>query len=221
MPMLPVRADLPQRSFVRRAAASLSLLLIAGCGDVDVASGTPCETSPGGSLLVLVGEGQGGYSPGVAGECVNQAPAVSASGEAQCALLVAENDGACDCASVEGVVPVAPEHAGILDRFRQTDEGQAAYWNCFCEIPQLSPTTDAGKSCQEVPGATVIDGQGKSVNGWCYVDGTSNPEIGNPALLTTCAEGWKRMFRFLGPAFDPSPSSQKTFIVGCPALSCP
>jgi hypothetical protein len=209
-----------RRTFARLASSSILSLLLAGCGGVEVASGPPCGSGSWMSLLVFVSEGAGDYSPGVSGECVSRAPAVSATGEAWCVLLVAQEKGPCDCASVEGVVPVAPEHAGVIDEARQSERGKMVNWSCVCEIPQLSPGTDAGRACQEMTGAEVTDSQGTPVSGWCYIDATSKPAIGNPEILTTCAEGWKRMFRFLGAPFEPSPSSSKTFIVSCPATSC-
>jgi len=39
---------------------------------------------------------------------------------------------------------------------------------------------------------------GEEVNGWCYVDATTQPVIGNEEIVKNCPETEKRIVRFVG-----------------------
>lgn len=62
-------------------------------------------------------------------------------------------------------------------------------YDCLCEVTQLEG--EARTECQneETPSTDV--------NGWCYVDATSTPQVGNPALVSNCPASEQRLVRFV------------------------
>lgn len=147
-----------------------------------------------------------GYAPAVGaiidrlksrlgGQCLARSLTPDDEGQVSCVVLEARRDSACAC---DGVLqPVGAEHASAVDVARQSPAGQAQGWDCFCELPQLSGAElDA---CQnDASNHPVIDGS--SVDGWCYVDATSVPPIGDPALVSECVDTEQRQVRFVGDA---------------------
>ena len=78
--------------------------------------------------------------------------------------------------------------------------------NCLCEIRQLTGSAtiasndraapaDELQACQCVPDDTVTL-NGQTVDGWCYLDATGAPAIGNQSIGANCSEQEKRMIRF-------------------------
>ncbi|MBI4706043.1 MAG: hypothetical protein HY744_33535, partial [Deltaproteobacteria bacterium] len=68
-------------------------------------------------------------------------------------------------------------------------------WDCFCEIVQLAG--EELNACQNVPAEPVMAG-GKQVHGWCYVDQTAMPPVGNAEIVKSCPATERRLFRFVG-----------------------
>jgi hypothetical protein len=100
-------------------------------------------------------------------------------------------------------------------------------WDCFCEITQLLPVPDAGATppdCNDmtVPASPLEACQcnsanppiydGNPVNGWCYVDQTSNPPLGNKDLVQNCQATEKHLVRFVGSG---NPAQGATLFTSC------
>ncbi len=77
-------------------------------------------------------------------------------------------------------------------------------WNCFCEIQQLADTQKA--SCQNDDPAPT------DIHGWCYVDATTVPPTGNPALVADCPADERRLVRFVN---DGLPQPGATVFITC------
>ncbi|MBI5533196.1 MAG: hypothetical protein HY898_10795 [Deltaproteobacteria bacterium] len=76
--------------------------------------------------------------------------------------------------------------------------------HCACEIPQA----EAGQGLQQcVEAAEVTAG----VDGWCYVDPSTNPKA-NPGLVLSCSPLKKRVLRFVGAG---NPSQQSMVFIQC------
>ena len=70
----------------------------------------------------------------------------------------------------------------------------------MCEIG-LATNLDACLQSQTPP---------NDVYGWCYIDATTDPVIGNPALVADCDR--KRQLRFVG---DDTPANGSTVFMAC------
>lgn len=51
-----------------------------------------------------------------------------------------------------------------------------------------------------------------STNGWCYVDPTGSPALGNPALVAHCPASDQRQVRFVNAA---APTAGETIFLSC------
>jgi len=177
------------------------LSVLQGLGDQGiVASVCPAYIGPEQDRLDF------GYAPAVGaiidrlksrlgGQCLARSLTPDDNGQVSCIVLEARQDEACACQGV--LEPVSASHASAVDVARQSPAGQAQGWNCFCELPQLSGVElDA---CQNDPSNhPEIDGAG--VDGWCYVDATRMPPIGDASLVAECADNEQRQVRFVGDA---------------------
>jgi hypothetical protein len=76
-------------------------------------------------------------------------------------------------------------------------------WDTFCEIIQL-----AGEERNECQNNESPAG----INGWCYVDATTAPPTGNPALVESCPEQERRIVRFVGKG---EPQTGGTVFITC------
>lgn len=96
----------------------------------------------------------------------------------------------CDCTGEARAEP-ADGAAVAADQIRNEleDEEPSPGYDCLCEVTQLEG--EARTECQneETPG--------NDVNGWCYVDATSTPQVGNPALVSNCPPSEQRLVRFV------------------------
>ncbi len=128
-------------------------------------------------------------------QCIpTQLQADEKTGQVDCLAIEARTlkDGeTCACDEVARV-PVVGKHLGVVAAI-QSDFTADASWDCFCEITQVQGT-DALTACQNVPDDAI----GKvAVDGWCYLDGTTVPPIGNEALLESCLPDEKHAIRFV------------------------
>lgn len=89
-------------------------------------------------------------------------------------------------------------------------EHAADGWNCVCELTQLSGAELAACQNDASTDAPTLDGQ--PVDGWCYLDSTVVPELGNPELTGRCPGDERRLFRFIGRG---RPSATATTLVSC------
>ena len=71
-----------------------------------------------------------------------------------------------------------------------------AGWDCYCEITQA--TGAQRDACQNINTNPLTDADGKSVDGWCYVDATTTPPTGNVDIVAKCPDNEQRIIRFVG-----------------------
>jgi hypothetical protein len=103
----------------------------------------------------------------------------------------AGTDAKCNCdlaarKDPEGGAAVAADQI----RSELANEEPSPGYDCLCEVTQLDG--DARTSCQNE------DLPPNDVDGWCYVDATSVPQVGNPALVSSCPASEQRLVRFVG-----------------------
>ncbi len=139
----------------------------------------------------------------VAGQCLPMQLTPDASGQVACSVIEASNSPTCDCAAL-GKIPVTAADQCAVDAAKEDPLYQEAKWSCFCEVPQASGA--ALKDCQD--DVTVQS----TTNGWCYVDATASPAVGNPALVASCPSSERRQVRFVGTG---APDSNATLFVAC------
>ena len=115
--------------------------------------------------------------------CIPRTPSLSADGHASCVVVEARASGdACDCAG-DGRSPLQPE----LDRHAREDAPHITDVRpCLCELEQYAGSDL--QQCQSSPSALENPG-------WCYVDATVVPPLGNPALTAACSPTRRRGLR--------------------------
>ncbi|MDC0742647.1 hypothetical protein [Polyangium mundeleinium] len=132
-----------------------------------------------------------------------------------CLLIEARpTGGACSCDSDHARLPVAPEHAAAIDEAKA--RSPESNWDCFCQIPQLAD--EELTICQNDVSDDPVTPAGKPVSGFCYVDASTDPPVGNPALVARCADSERRMIRLVG---EGEPSQGATLFVTCSGDSSP
>jgi hypothetical protein len=161
-----------------------------------------------------------GYEPMVAstvervtgalvGRCLvlGSAPAVAADGSLpSCTVVEAKvaNEG-CSCTGSRRSLDAAVHDAVAAHLFASGLLGP----RCFCEIPQASGTGLAACQYDLEPAPMVA---GEPAAGWCYLDASGWPTVGNPALVSHCPAGVKRTIRFLG---DAAPDPGASVLLAC------
>ena len=107
----------------------------------------------------------------------------------------------------------AKKRAAIED-IQQDPSVAAAGYDCFCEIPQLQGTEEGEPlwACQNDTSRAPTLPNGDTVNGYCYIDQTSSPPIGNPELVSSCSAAEKRTIRFVGKG---NPVEDATLFITC------
>jgi hypothetical protein len=126
--------------------------------------------------------------------CLPRSLKPNSEGQVACLVVEASQDDTCDC-SDPARRPIDSSHPAV-QLAKEDTVSQAAGWNCFCEIEQTSG--DALRACQNDGDDDVTDSSGSQVDGWCYVDATTVPVTGNPALVETCPATQERRVRFVG-----------------------
>lgn len=147
-----------------------------------------------------------GYRPAIAaiidrlkivlgGQCLPRSLTPDDQGQVACIVVEARAADGCACEGTRRHVPA--EHAGAVDEIVATGLAAENGWNCYCELPQLQG--EALAVCQNELDKSPMMG-GEPVDGWCYVDATTTPPIGNPELVATCSDNDKRQVRMVGEA---------------------
>jgi hypothetical protein len=126
-------------------------------------------------------------------------------GRVPCVVFEARSTtGACNC-DAPGKVAVPASDIALQNLAEQSGGAEAQNWNCFCEIRQVSGT--ALTTCQTAgPQAT------QGADGFCYIDASAAPAIGNPALVDGCPAGKKHGLRFVGAGF---PTGGAAVVLAC------
>ncbi len=165
-----------------------------------------------------------GYRPAIGGivdrlkgtlnrshECYAQTVAPNADGDVPCVVLEArhlENE-VCLCDPAKARVEATNPGAVDLIEYVAKDPSLAGDWNCYCEVKQLAG--DQRNACQnELNNPPTLNGE--PVNGWCYIDATTDPPLGNVDIVKTCSVNDKRVLRFVGAG---SPQVGTTFLIAC------
>src|SRR6185437_13264353 len=120
-------------------------------------------------------------------------------GSAPCIVLEQQPSGSdCSCTGTARAV-VADQYkeavAEAQQLAQQLDPGSAA--GCFCEITQT--TGSALSSCQN-------DVMTSGVDGWRYIDATTDPPLGNSKLVSQCSPSEQRQVRSVGKG-TPAPNA--------------
>jgi hypothetical protein len=169
-----------------------------------------------------VGSDDYGYRPAIGaiidrlktrlgGQCLPRTLTPDDQGHVSCLILEARNSqGQCDCNMpgrqevLDGNPSSEPDHTQARNAVLRDPLSVSAGFDCACEIVQLPngndavPDADELKACQyslEEPGVTEA---GAEVNGWCYIDATTSPPTGDPAIVDSCPENERRLIRFAG-----------------------
>jgi hypothetical protein len=172
------------------------------------------------------------------GQCLPRKLNPDSGGQVQCLILEARNtsgaaagdkcDAFCDAQPARSHVlgsksTDAVDHRPAVAAAKIDPIAMTANWDCFCEITQLNngPTDSAGKdtntaddflnACQNDTNDPPILGS-TQVDGWCYVDATATPPVGNAAIVKNCPDTEKRLVRFVGNG-NPQPGS--TLFITC------
>jgi hypothetical protein len=131
-------------------------------------------------------------------------------GQVSCLVLEArKTPGACECGA--GRKAIALDHPAVQST-RQDLLFATQQWNCYCEIEQKRG--DDLAACQSAAPDTnpVLNADKKPVDGWCYIDASTAPPIGNPDVVAQCAASEKRVIRFVGKG---EPASGATTFITC------
>lgn len=186
-------------------AAPLLPLLAAGCGDDGV---PPRECGAAQWLSRSTSAPEPGAPPTNLFQCEHRTPDILPSGQVACVVLEARSDETCTCDAADGRVPVTPEHAGAVDMAEASAEGEGLGWSCFCEVPALEG--DARMACQNDPSDPLLK-DGAPVHGWCYLDATLTPPLGDPEMVASCPSTERRAIRMVGKG-APSPGASAVII---------
>jgi hypothetical protein len=144
----------------------------------------------------------------LAAECLPAALTPVASGRVGCSVLEAGRvGGPCTCSGAGRAIPDEAFGCAVEQLLAaHATEG----WNCVCELTQLAGAALAACQNDVSTDDPTVDGQ--AVDGWCYVDSTADPELGNPELTARCPGDARRLFRFVGRG---RPSVTATTLVSC------
>ncbi len=104
---------------------------------------------------------------------------------------------ACNACNAPGRSPIVENKAQLVDMALKDPACANGGCNCFCEVAQLEGS--AREACQNDVSNSPIDPQsGQPASGFCYIDATAVPSIGNSAMVSGCASTEQRMIRFVG-----------------------
>jgi hypothetical protein len=138
------------------------------------------------------------------GQCLPRTLTPGDEGRVSCLILEARNSqNACDC-DLPGRQGVQEDHTRAKEAVLADPIAKPSGWDCVCEIVQVPNSHDAVPDAEERDACLnnleepVQTASGQEVNGWCYVDATTSPPLGNPTIVEKCAETEKRIIRFVG-----------------------
>ncbi|HRI71155.1 MAG TPA: hypothetical protein PK156_43280, partial [Polyangium sp.] len=143
------------------------------------------------------------------GPCLPRTLDRDPAGQVPCLLIEARNTGGeCSCDPAQARLSVDPIHQPAIELAKERSPGND--WDCFCEIPQL--VKEELKQCQNEISDAPLTSSGESVDGFCYIDATTEPTIGNPIHVAACPETERRRIRLVGKA---EPAQGSTLVVLC------
>jgi hypothetical protein len=142
-------------------------------------------------------------------QCLPRTLRPDSEGKVPCFILEARtvaSDAACHAACGTPARTRLAESEPAVKAAKEDPLAAKLGWNCFCKLEQAlgAPGKDGAPmdltACQTQRGDTILNELGKPVNGWCYVDATTVPAIGNPELVASCPASEKRLIHFVGSA---------------------
>jgi len=143
------------------------------------------------------------------GPCLPRTLQSDSKGQVNCVLLEARYTGGnCSCEEEQARKEVTSDHQGNVEEMKKRVPGNE--WDCFCEIPQLQG--DELAQCQNDISDAPVTSTGESIDGYCYVDATTEPAIGNPINVATCPENERRRIRLVGKG---EPAKDATLALSC------
>jgi len=146
------------------------------------------------------------------GQCLPRTLERDAKGNVKCLLVEARNsEGTCSCDPTHARTPIDPLHANVVAEV-QKRAPEGSNFDCFCEVPQLED--EARDVCQNDISEAPVLASGAPVSGFCYVDATEDPSIGNPTLVANCPKSERRMIRVVG---EGEPVLGATLYITCSA----
>jgi hypothetical protein len=167
-----------------------------------VASVCPAQTSNSAGLDY-------GYRPAIGaiidrlkdalkGQCLPRTLTPDVTGQVPCLILEARNTGGmgCFCDPALARQDVTTDHAPAVKAALEDPIAKTSGWDCFCEIQQCKDVQLT--ACQTNISDIPVDVNGAAVNGWCYVDATTSPPLGDPLIVDECPATEKRIIRFVG-----------------------
>jgi hypothetical protein len=128
-------------------------------------------------------------------------------GQARCQIDFAmplAADAACSCDSAEHQKPAAANLLQVITNHLKQNgtcggvNGVDCQNLCICELEQSRGEALAQCQTDTTPIAQLPPG-------FCYVDVTLEPPLGNPALVASCPQDSRRGLRILGPTPEPAP----------------
>ncbi len=143
------------------------------------------------------------------GPCMPRTLVPNETDRVNCLMLEARKTSANEC-SCEGKAreDVTAERQSAVQLAQQRLPGPG--WDCFCEIPQLEG--EELMACQNDLSDTPVTASGEAADGYCYIDATTEPAVGNPVHVATCSENERRRIRVVG---DAKPAPDATLVVIC------
>jgi hypothetical protein len=164
-----------------------------------------------------------GYTPAVdalierlkaklGGPCLPRALHADDRGQVQCIVVEGRNveDGqSCSCDHAPGRIDVPSSHHALVSQAMMDPSAVLAGLDCFCEIEQLDGAE--AEVCREsLAEEPQLDGE--PVQGWCYIDATTVPPLGNAELVDHCQDTQERMIRFVN---EGEPVNDAVVFVSC------
>lgn len=156
------------------------------------------------------------------GQCLSRSLTPDPLGQVSCLILEARVAPDCNavCSSA-GRRPIDQSDPAVGaakdDPITKNGDGSSRY-DCYCEIPQLD-NGDAGNeadnnldACQQDTAENPVNGANQPVDGWCYIDATTAPPVGNTELVENCPENEERIIRFVGAG---SATAGATLFITC------
>jgi len=129
------------------------------------------------------------------GQCLPRTLQPDDNGQVSCLIVEVRNaQGACSC-NYAARQDIQPGHEAAAQAALEDPIAQSAGWDCACEVTQLQG--EELTACQTQVNTPVTTSAG-DVNGWCYVDATTIPPTGDPAIVASCPATERRIIRFVG-----------------------
>jgi hypothetical protein len=187
---------------------SFTIMAAAGCGS-EPSPVPECDSSQSDEILTVTDAPGGSVT-----QCLSRSLQRGPSGQVTCLAIELRTLGAgeaCACDAAQGRAPVTEEHRPAEDIASE----RGLTWDCSCEIPQLSgPALEA---CTDDISSPPMDTMGNPARGFCYIDSTVTPPIGNPEIVAGCPDVERRALRFVG---DPAAAPSASILMVCAESQC-